>query len=110
MFTALLQATEKKASLNDERRSASSARIPDDVIINVNTGEVHITGPVELRSVKSFYVWRSEIVASVATSHGPKSGSAKPSLMMPRIRANSLSAWRETGHGSDGANGAPRRS
>jgi hypothetical protein len=47
---------------------------------------------VELRSVKSFCVYRSEIPASVATSHGPKSGSAKPSLMMPRIRANSLSA------------------
>jgi hypothetical protein len=38
---------------------------------------------VELRSVKSFCVYRSEIPASVATSHGPKSGSAKPSLMMP---------------------------
>src|ERR1700730_4003492 len=53
---------------------------------------------VELRSVKSFCVYRSEIPASVATSHGSNSGSAKPSLMMPRIRANSLSAWRETGH------------
>src|SRR5262245_52899125 len=35
---------------------------------------------------------------------------AKPSLMMSRIRANSRSAWRETGSGSGGANSAPRRS
>jgi hypothetical protein len=49
----------------------------------------------------------TEIPASTATSRGPKSGSAKPSLMTPRTRANSRSEWRETGSGSDGANSAP---
>jgi hypothetical protein len=55
---------------------------------------------VVLRSVKSFWTYRSEIPASLATSAGPKSGSGRPSLTTPQMRANSLSAERETGRGS----------